>query len=123
MPPIEIHIWTKASLQWYLKFGKTIRKFGFKENEDNCIYAKFKNEKFIFLILYMDDILIASNDIDMLLETKKLLSSKFDLKDLSEASFVQGIEIHRDIRKRVLGLLQKAYLEKVLMKYGMHASK
>jgi hypothetical protein len=42
----------QSSRQWYLKFDETIRSFGFKENEeDNCIYAKFRNEKFIFLIL------------------------------------------------------------------------
>jgi hypothetical protein len=46
----------QASSLWYLKFDKIIRKFGFKEKEDNCVYAKFKNGKFIFLILYVDDI-------------------------------------------------------------------
>ena len=45
------------------------------------------------------------------------------MKDLGEASFVLGIEIHRDRRKGVLGLSQKAYLEKVLKKYSMHACK
>ena len=89
--------------------------------EDNCVYTKFKNEKFIFLILYVDDILLASNDINLLLETKKFLSSNFDMKDLSEALFVLGIEIHRDRRKGVLGLSQKAYIEKVLKKFSMHA--
>ena len=64
--------------------------------EDNCIYTKFKNEKFTFLILYVDDILLASSDVNLLLETKKFLSSNFDMKDLGEASFVLGIEIHRD---------------------------
>jgi len=55
----------QASRQWYLKFDE--RKFGFKENEeDNCIYAKFKNGKFIFLILYVDDILLASSDVNLL---------------------------------------------------------
>jgi hypothetical protein len=99
-----------------LKFDETVRKFGFKENEeDNCIYAKFKNGKFVFLILYVDDILLASSDIDLLLETKKFLTSKFDMKDLGE--------IHRERSKGVLGLSQKAYLEKVLKKYGMYASK
>jgi hypothetical protein len=50
----------QASGQWYLKFDDTIRKYGFEENkEDNCIYAKFKNGKYIFLILYVDDILLA----------------------------------------------------------------
>jgi hypothetical protein len=38
-----------------------------------------------------------------------------------EASFVPGIEIHRDRRKGVLGLSQKAHLEKVLKKFSMHA--
>ena len=68
-----------------------------KENvEDNCVNTKFKNGKFIFLVLYVDDILLASSDVSLLLETKK-----FDMKDLGEASFVLGIEIHRDRRKRV----------------------
>jgi hypothetical protein len=103
----------QASRQWYLKFGKTIRKFGFKENiEDNCVYAKFKNRKYIFLILYID--------VNLLLETKRFLSLNFDMKDLGEASFVLEIEIHRDRSKGILGLSQKAYIEKVLKKISMH---
>jgi hypothetical protein len=43
------------------------------------------------------------------------------MKDLGEASFVLGIEIHRDRRKGVLRLSQKAYLEKVPKKFSMHA--
>jgi hypothetical protein len=107
-----------------IKFNSTIRKFGFKENvEDNYVYAKFKNGKYIFLILYVDDILLASSDVNLLPETKKFLSSNFDMKDLGEASFVLGIEIHRDRSKGVLGLPQKAYLENVLKKYSMHMCK
>ena len=75
-----------------------------------------------FLILYVDDILLASSDVNLLLETK-FLSSNFDMKDLGEVSFVLGIEIHRDRRKGILELSQKTYLEKVLKKYSMHACK
>jgi hypothetical protein len=76
----------QALRQWYLKFDKTIKEFGFKENvEDNCVYAKFKNEKYLFLILYVDDILLGSSDDSLLLETKRFLSSHFEMKDLSEA--------------------------------------
>jgi hypothetical protein len=42
------------------------------------------------------------------------------MKDLGEASFVLGIEIHRDRSKGVLGLSQNAYIEKVLKKFSMH---
>jgi hypothetical protein len=71
----------------------------------------------------VDDILLASSDVNLLLETKKLLSSNFDMKDLGEASFILGIEIHRDRRKRVLELSQRSYLEKVLKKFNMHQCK
>jgi hypothetical protein len=64
--------------------------------------------------------LLASSDVSLLLETKRFLSSNFDMKDLGEASFVLGIEVHRDRRKWVLRLSQKAYLEKVLKKFSMH---
>jgi hypothetical protein len=84
--------------------------------------CKVQERKFIFLILYVDDILLASSDVSLLLETKRFLSSNFDMKDLGEASFVLEIEIHRDRRKGVLGLSHKAYLEKVLKKFSMHAS-
>ena len=73
----------QASRQWYLKFNEKIKRFGFKENvENNCVYAKFKSEKYIFLIIYVDDILLASSDVSLLIETKRFLSSNFDMKDL-----------------------------------------
>ena len=56
----------------------------------------------------------------MLYETKGILSSNFDMKDLGDASYVLGIEIHRDRSKGALGLSQKAYIEKVLKRYNMH---
>ena len=105
----------QASRQWYLKFDQTIRNFGFKENvEDNCVYAKFKNKKFIFLVLYVDDILLASSNVSLLLETKKFLSLKFDMKDIGEASFVLGIEIHRDRIKRGIRTVTKGIHRKNL---------
>ena len=45
------------------------------------------------------------------------------MNDLGETSFVLGIDIHRDRRNEILALSQKAYLEKILKKYGMHMSK
>ena len=68
----------------------------FKENEkDNSVYAKFKNEKFFFHILCIDDILLTSSNVNLPLE-KKFLSSSFNVNDLGEASLVLGIEICRD---------------------------
>ena len=49
---------------------------------DNCIYTKFSGSNLIILVLNVDDILLASSDINLLLETKKFVSCKFDMKDL-----------------------------------------
>ncbi|RVW67446.1 Retrovirus-related Pol polyprotein from transposon TNT 1-94 [Vitis vinifera] len=110
----------QASRQWYRKFDQVITSFGFKENTvDQCIYLKFSGSKFIILVLYVDDILLESSDVGLLHETKRFLSSKFDMKDLGNASFVLGIQIHRDRSRGILGLSQKAYIDKVLSRFGM----
>ncbi|GAA0186408.1 hypothetical protein LIER_33696 [Lithospermum erythrorhizon] len=81
---------------------------------DDCVYHKFSESKFIFLVLYVDGILLASNEIGLLHETKKFLSKKFEMKDLGDASFVLGIQIHRYRSRGILGLSQKRYINKVL---------
>ena len=113
--------WLKqASRQWYLKFNDTITSFGFTENTiDWCIYMKVNGSKFIFLILYVDDILLASSDIGLLHETKKFLPKNFEIKDMGEATYVIGIEIFRDRSRGLLGLSQKAYIERVLERFNM----
>ena len=58
---------------------------------DDCVYHKFSKSKHIFLVLYIDDILLAINDISMLHETKRFLAKHFEMKDLGEASFVLEI--------------------------------
>ena len=83
----------QASRQWYIKFDEVIIRNGFKENViDGCIYKKVNGSSFIFLVLYVDDILVATNDTILLDETKQILCH-FDMKDLGEASFVLGIKI------------------------------
>ncbi|KAK2982622.1 hypothetical protein RJ640_015001 [Escallonia rubra] len=67
-----------------------------------------------------DDILLASSDMHMLHETKNFMSKNFDMKDLGEASYVIGIEIHRDRSYGILGLSQRAYIDKVLKMFNMY---
>ena len=114
----------QASRQWYLKFHSVVASYGFVENKvDQCIYCKVSGRKFIFLILYVDDILLASSDLGLLHETKRMLSNNFDMKDLGEASFVLGIEIHRNRSCRLLGLSQRAYVDRVLERFNMQLCK
>ena len=82
----------QASRQWYIKFDEVVTPNGFKENIIyQCIYMKVSGSKFILLVLYVDDILLVSNNTDMFIETNQLLLSHFDMKDIREASYVLSI--------------------------------
>ena len=95
----------QASHQWYLKFHEIITSFNFEENiMDQCIYQKVSGSKICFLVLYEDDILLATNDKGLLYEVKQFLSNNFDMKDMGEASYVIGIKIHRERSQGILGL-------------------
>ena len=59
----------------------------------------------------------------MLHETKRFLSKKFEMKELSDASFVLGIQIHLDRSRGILCLSQNSYIEKILKRFGMHDCK
>lgn len=59
-------------------------------------------------MLYVDENFLASNDFNLLYDTKQLLSKTFDMKDLGKASFVLGIEIYRDRPRSLLGLSQRS---------------
>nr|GEV00914.1 putative zinc finger, CCHC-type [Tanacetum cinerariifolium] len=110
----------QASRQWYLKFDEVIKKHNFIKNQvDHCVYLKMSGSNFIILVLYVDDILLASNNIDLLHESQRFLSRNFDMKDLGEASYVIGIEIHQDRANGILGLSQKAYIEHILNRFNM----
>ena len=77
-----------------MKFNDTIVSFGFKENTiDWCIYLKVSESKVIFLILYVDDILLTTSDLGLFHETEKFLSSNFEMKDMGEVSYVIRIKI------------------------------
>ena len=59
---------------------------------------------FEILVLYVDDILLANNELKLLTKTKQMLTQHFEMKGLGNAYFVLGIEIHCDRSLSMLGL-------------------
>ncbi|KAH9669153.1 non-specific serine/threonine protein kinase [Citrus sinensis] len=88
---------------------------------DQCIYLRVSGSKYIILVLYVDDILLATNDTNLLLETKQMLSYSFDMKDLGEAHYVLGIEILRDRSRGILGLSQKTSIDRILKRFNLQS--
>ncbi|KAK1612196.1 hypothetical protein QYE76_035869, partial [Lolium multiflorum] len=114
----------QASRSWNRRFDKVIKDFGFIQcHGEACIYKKVSGSSVAFLILYVDDILLIGNDIELLSSVKGYLNNSFSMKDLGEASYILGIKIYRDRSRRLIGLSQSTYLDKILKKFRMDESK
>ena len=107
----------QALKQWHEKFDHTMLSHGFKINEcDKCVYIKTYANSCVFVCLYVDDMLIMGTSKDVIMSTKKLLSSIFDMKDLGLADVNLGIQIKRNNEGYIL--TQSHYVEKILNKYN-----
>src|SRR3954471_18844050 len=114
----------QASRSWNKRFDSVIKAYGFIQTfGEACIYKKVSGSSVEFLILYVDDILLIENDIELLDSIKGYLNKSFSMKDLGEAAYILGIKIYRDRSRRLIGLSQSTYLDKVLNKFKMDGSK
>ena len=82
---------------------------------------KVSGSKYIFLVLYVNDIFLTAKDTDLLVETKQLLFNHFDMKDLGEASYVLGIQMLRDRPSGILRLCQQTYIEHILNGFNIQS--
>lgn len=68
----------------------------------------------MFISLYVDDILIAGNEMETLQTAKNELSNKFYIKELGESHVIFGMDIVRDRKAGTVTICQSRYAEKVL---------
>ena len=107
-----------------MRFDEAIRSYDFIKNEDEpYVYKKISGSSITFLVLYVDDILLIGNDVDMLSSVKAWLSKNFSMKDLGEATYILGIRIYRDRSRRLLGLSQSMYIDTIVKRFGIENSK
>ena len=111
--------------QWYKRFDSFMIEIGYNRSPyDCCVYHnKLKNGSYIYLVLYVDDMLIASKDKSDIQKLKGLLSAEFEMKDLGAAKKILGMEIYRDRSQNKLFVSQKGYIQKILSRFGMSNAK
>jgi hypothetical protein len=82
---------------WYRKFDTYMLGLGFiRSKEDHCVYFKLIGDHFIYLVLYVDDMLLIGNNKEIIQDVKTQLSSKFDMKDLGVTNLIFVMEIKID---------------------------
>ncbi|KAG8498939.1 hypothetical protein CXB51_005359 [Gossypium anomalum] len=88
--------------QWYKRFDSFMTSHDFKRSSfDSCVYFKKNNDgSFVYLLLYVDDMLIAAKDKGEIRKVKAQLSEEFEMKDLGPAKKILGMEILRDRKNK-----------------------
>lgn len=92
-------------------------------NSDKCLYRRITGNTKIFILIYVDDLLLVSNDEKDLNTVKSNICVKFKMKDLSEIKFFLGIKIERNHLKRTMTLSQEHYIDNLLKKFRMENCK
>lgn len=110
----------QASRAWNERFNAFMSRIKFKKCvSDQCLYVKNQNGKMIYVLLYVDDILIFCDHIGTIDAVKKLLSREFEMVDMGRASSFLGMHIDQNFEKGTIILSQSKYLERVLERFDM----
>lgn len=115
----------QSSKCWNVRFHNfVVNKLGFRRSlSDYCLYIKVVNKIKCFILIYVDDIILASNDLVDMQHIKNCLMSEFKMKDLKNINFFLGMKINYDVDKGIVELSQQQYLQSVLKRFRMEDCK
>jgi hypothetical protein len=112
----------QASRQWFSKFSTALIDLGFIQSKaDYSLFTRLKGSSYIALLVYVDDVAIASNDPKVVSDFIILLNDKFKLKDLGPLKYFLGFEIARSTEG--ISVCQRKYALEILEDLGLLASK
>jgi hypothetical protein len=111
----------QSTRKWYKKFDSFMASQNLTRSEyDHCVYSKILNGIFIILVVYADDMLVASKSTVEINRLTTQLARTFDMKDLGAVKQILGREIHEDGENGKLWLSQQSYVEKILIRFGVN---
>jgi hypothetical protein len=111
----------QAPREWHLTIDEFLKSHNFLANPaDPCLYYRWSGSNLALVSLYVDDLGIACDSQEDLLDIKKLLSGRFKMTDLGELEFILGIEVLRDRDARKIYMRQGHYIDELLVEYGLN---
>jgi hypothetical protein len=112
----------QASRQWFAKFSTTLISHGFIQTKsDYSLFTRSQGSSFIALLVYVDDIVLASDFVDAINQFIQFLNNEFKLKDLGDLKFFLGLEIAQT--SKGLSICQRKYTLEILEDCGLLAAK
>lgn len=77
----------------------------------------------MYVLLYLDDLIIASKKENEIIYLKRKLSNELEMKDLGKLKSFHSLEINQDREENILTISQEKYLTKLLKRFHMYDSR
>lgn len=104
---------------WFTKLKQVLEKLGFKQiRSDYALFKKIDGKNKIFILAYVDDLLITGNNINQILKLKEKLTNFFNIKDLGKLKNFLGLEFTKT--KDGIFTSQRKYALKILEQYNTY---
>ena len=108
----------QASRVWNQKLDAELKRSGLKRSAyDTCVYYKLEGNTVLIVAVYVDDLLVFSNNQQWVNKLKKDLMTRFRMKDLGMASKVLGMRVTRGDGKVMLD--QEQYINELLQRFNV----
>ncbi|OAE34321.1 hypothetical protein AXG93_1054s1050 [Marchantia polymorpha subsp. ruderalis] len=110
----------QSSRQWYQRIDSFLLQIAFtRANADQNVYVHFQENAFVYLALYVDDCILASNSLRLLTKIKEKLKAEFEMVDLEEIHHCLGMEVDRNREEGWIRISQPRYLVEKLARFNM----
>ena len=114
----------QAPRAWFSRLNRELEDFGFKASDaDPSLFTLHNKANSVYLLVYVDDILIAGDDTTTVNAIKQKLLKSFQGRDLGEITSFLGINISRDRAKKELKIDQKGMIKDIIEEFGMEDAK
>ena len=114
----------QSSRCWFNTINEFLENSGYtKPSSDPSIYIKREGHDIMLIVLYVDDLIPASNSKSMLLREKAALRQRYEMKDLGEVHYYLGIQVERDKGNKRMRLHQAPYVANLLEKHEVTAKR
>ncbi|CAI5723456.1 unnamed protein product [Peronospora farinosa] len=114
----------QAASAWNKTIHAVFLQIGFQSSgADQCVYVKVNNGSFVYVCLYVDDMIIAAKTSREIQEVKKALKNSFKMKELGEVKFILGMEIDHDRNDSTLMIRQTRYIDDVVCRFNQDEAK
>ena len=107
-----------------MRLKEELGNLGFEASEaDAALFSGSVDGERVYLVVWVDDILIAAPGTERAAKVKAHLAEKFDVRDLGEATYFLGMELTRDREARTLKLTQKKLTGELIGRYGLASAR